>query len=258
MAGKGKAVGAGEPIDLTAYAGPDTDGEFFQPFWDLELYDDQDNTVGIDGPLYSDNPWDRVQLADYVLPGLWNATATPALQLDIQKPKGYDGAAVITRGYVPAPIVLTGLLWTPLQWRRMQEIFPAIWTRPFKVAAQEVALDKKGKVSAIEKDQGLIVGKQRALTVINPALNFLGISTLVIQRPTPPVAHSIVGVRQMTFQCIEYVAPPSRKPSAVKKVEGQTSRGPNAFDKAIAEKDARNPKAPSKDHKALEPGKLGE
>jgi hypothetical protein len=248
----GKAVGAGEPIDLTGYAGPDTEGEYFQPFWDLELYDDDDNPVGVDGPVFVENAWDRVQLGDYVLPGLWTASATPALKLDIQAPKGYDGAAVITRGYLPAGITLTGLLWTPLQWRRMQEIFPAIWTRPFKVAANDVVIGKGGKVSASEKDTGQIVGKQRSLTVTNPALNFLGITALVIERPTPPVPHAIPGVRQMTFQCIEYVAEPSRKPSAIKVIAGQ-ARGKNAFDKEIEEKDARNPKAPSKRKEAAEP-----
>ena len=249
---KGKAVGAGELIDVSQYAGPDTEGEFFQPFWDLELYDDDGNPVGVDGPVFVDNAWDRVQLGDYVLPGLWTASATPALKLDIQSPKGFDGAAIITRGYLPAGITLTGLLWTPFQWRRMQEIFPGIWTRPFKVAAQDVVLKKGGAVSAAQKDQGQIVGQQRSLTVVNPALNFLGITALVIERPTPPVPHAIPGVRQMTFQCIEYVAPPPILPSAVKVTKGQ-ARGPNAFDKAIADKDARKPKAPSKRKEAVEP-----
>ena len=120
MASKGKAVGAGEPIDLSQYAGPDTEGEFFQPFWDLELYDDDGNTVGVDGPIFAENPWDRVQLGEYVLPGLWTTSAVPSLKLDIQAPKGYDGAALIGRGYLPPRITLTGLLWTPYQWRRMQ------------------------------------------------------------------------------------------------------------------------------------------
>lgn len=249
---KGKAVGAGEPVDLSNYAGPDTEGEFFQPFWDLELYDDDGNTVGVDGATFAENPWDRVQLGDYVLPGLWTASAAPALKLDIQAPKGFDGAAIITRGYLPPKIYLTGLLWTPYQWRRMQEILPAVWTRPFKVAAQDVVLDKKGKVSAVEKDQGLIVGTQRSLAVVNPGLNFVGITTLVIESIAAPTPHSIPGVRQISFQCVEYVAEPARKPSATKKIEGQ-SRGQNAFDKAIADKDSRKPKAPSTRKDALEP-----
>jgi hypothetical protein len=252
MASKGKAVGAGELIDVSQYAGPDTEGEWFQPFWDLELYDDEGNPMGVDGDVFAANPWDRVQLGDYVLPGLWTATATPALKLDIQSPKGFDGAAIITRGYLPAGITLTGLIWTPYQWRRMQEIYPAIWTRPFKVAAQDVVLDKHGKVSAVEKDKGQIVGTQRSLQVTNPALNFLGICALVIERPTPPVPHAIPGVRQMTFQCIEYVPEPPIKPTGTKKIQGAT-RGKNAIDKAIDEKDARKPKAPSSRKEALEP-----
>jgi hypothetical protein len=250
-----KAVAAGELIDSTQYAGPDTEGEFFQPFWDLELYDDEGNPMGVDGPVFAENPWDRVQLGEYVLPGIWTASATPSLQLDVQKPRGFDGAAVITRGYVPSGITLTGLLWTPFQWRRMQEIWPAIWTRPHKVAAQDVVLEKKGRISSVERDQGQIVGSQRSLSVTNPALNFMRITALVIQRPTPPVPHSIPGVRQMTLQCLEYVAePPAHKKSAIKKIEGQ--RGQNAFDDAIQEKDKRAAKPPSARKETLEPGPL--
>jgi hypothetical protein len=262
MAGKSK-VGVGELIDTAGY-GPATQyGEFVQPFWDLELLrDDGFTPADPEGsPLYSDNPWDSVQLGAYMLPGIWTASATPAIKLDIQAPKGFDGAALISRGYLPAGITLTGLLWTIRQWYTLQQIFPTIWARPHKkgdqdvvkVSAQSVVLGKGGKVSAVQKDPGLIVGQQQSLTVVNPALNFLGITALVIERPTPPTRHSIPGVMQMTFQCIEYVAEPPAAKSSVKSVKGQTSRGKNAFDKAIEEKDARNPKAPSRTKKALEP-----
>jgi len=258
MATKGKTahplkVGAGELLDASRYAGQDTEGEFFQPFWDEELYDKEGNPIGQDGPVFPPNPWDKVQLGDYVLPGIWSATATPLLQLDIQKPKGFDGAALISRGYKPGGITLTGLIWTPFQWRRWQEVFPGIWTRPFKVSAQAVVLGKGGKVSAEQKDQGQIVGTQRSLEVVHPGLNQIGITALVIERVAPPVPWSQPGVRQIVLQCVEYVSPPSKAKSAVSKVDGQKSRGQNAFDKQIEARDAKSPKKPSQDKKTVEP-----
>lgn len=257
---KPKDVGAGEPIELEIAAdSTDADvGSFYEPFWDMVEFDDHGEILGIEGPDYSPNPWDCVQLGDVRLPGIWQASATPAIKLDIQKPLNADGAAVISRGYLPASVTLTGLLWTPMQFRLLQDAWPYIWRKPFKVHAQDVPSTKKGKVSAVEKDQGEIVGTQRSLGIINPAVNMIGIFYIVVQKPTPLGPGPIIGTRQMTIECLEYVPEPAVKPSAVKKTKGsQTStRGKNAFDKAIEEKDTRKPKAPSKSAAALEPGKV--
>jgi hypothetical protein len=258
MSNSHSTVAAGEPIDLQALVSDlVTSGAFFEPFWDPpEQYRDDGTPLDPEGSAtYSPNPWDCVQLGEYQLPGIWTASATPAIKLDVQKPIGYDGAALITRGYLPASITLTGLLWTGMQWRLMQEIIPAIWRRPNKISAQDVQLGKKGRISEVETDQGEIVIEQKSLAIVNPALNPLGLFAVVIRQITPLVPHSIPGVRQMTIECMEYVPEPTQeKKSAVRKAKGkETARGQNAIDKAIAEKDARKPKPPSTRKEALEP-----
>jgi hypothetical protein len=75
----------------------------------------------------------------------------------------------------------------------------------------------------------------------------------VIERVAPPVPWSQPGVRQIVLQCVEYVSPPSKAKSAVSKVDGQKSRGQNAFDKQIEARDAKSPKKPSQDKKTVEP-----
>jgi hypothetical protein len=262
-------VGAGEPLNINVIADdPDAEvGSFYEQFWDIERYDYENNLLGIYGADYQANPWDCVQLGEYRLPGLWAATATPAIKLDIQKPLGYDGAAIVTRGYLPAGITLTGTLWTPMQFRILQDIWPGIWIKPFKIHAQDVQAEKKGKVSAVEKDQGEIVGESRSLGIVNPALNMMGIFYVVVQKPTPLVACEIIGARRMTIECVEYVPEPSVKPSAVKKTKGSkgTERGPNAFDNKIYGIDAAYSaltfgtnalRPPSTKAAALEPGKV--
>jgi len=274
MAAKGNSVGVGELIDASEYAGPNAYGSFAQPFWDgdIEILSFDENGQQIFPPLYSESAWDRIQLGAYLLPGIWEASATPALKLDIQTPKGFDGAAIITRGYLPPRITLTGLLWTSLQWFTFQQILPAIWTRPFKVAAQDVVVAKRIKIDEkttinVEKQannppttlggpDAQIVGKQRSLAVASPPLNAVGISALVIESIATPVPHSIPGVMKITLQCIEYVSPPPVLPSATRNVQGPgkgRERGPNAFDNNISERDVRVAKAPSKSKKALEP-----
>jgi hypothetical protein len=259
-----KPAGVGEPIDIDSFADDVAvmSASFAEPFWDPpEQYREApDEHVGypldIEGSAtYAENPWDCVDLGSHQLPGLWTVTATPSLKLDIQKPIGYDGAAIITRGYQPAGLTLTGLLWTGAQWKLMQDILPAIWQRPFKVSAQDVKLGKKGKITTEQTDEGEIVVTRKSMAISHPSLSPLGIFYVVIQAITPLAPHSIPGVRQMTIQCVEYVPEPSVKPSAVRKTQGGTvqSRGANAVDKKIAENDARNPKAPSKRKEAIEP-----
>jgi hypothetical protein len=250
-----KPAAVGEPIDTDSFVADMTVqvAEFAEPFWDppeqyrASDYDHPGGPLDFEGSAtYADNPWDCVTLGQYKLPGLWTVSATPALKLDIQKPIGYDGAAVITRGYLPASLTLTGVLWTGLQWKLMQDIIPAIWRRPNKIAAQDVKLEKGGKISAISKDQGEIVTTQNSLTIMHPSLSPLGIFTVAIRQVTPLVPHSIFGAKQMTIECVEYVPEPAQKKSAVRKVKGQTSaRGKDAAEKAIEAKDARATGKPS-------------
>jgi hypothetical protein len=205
----------GGKFDYTLY-GSYGSGLAVQPFW-ADAIEGTDETgersryLGIDGELTSDNPWDCVWLNNVALPGLWDASATPSIQMDVQKPNGFDGAALVSRGYVPAGITLTGRIWTPDQWFEFQQILPTIWTPPNKVAVQDA-----------KKNTGQVQGTQRAIQVEHPGLNAMGIYSLAIKQITPPEKTSDVGVRQIKMIAIQYVAEPAVKKSAIKKTNGSS------------------------------------
>jgi hypothetical protein len=198
-----------QEFDSRAYGDAST-GASSQLFWDDPLFDDlTGDPIGIEGLLYGSSPWDRVALNNVFLPGLWEATATPAIQLDVQKPNGFDGAALVSRGYIPAGITITGQLWTPEQWTEFQRILPTFWARPNHVA-----------VNDWKKDKGQVQGKQLAVTVDYPGLAAFNIHSLVIKQITPPEKTGDKGIRQIKIIATEYVPPPQKKQSAVKKVSG--------------------------------------
>jgi hypothetical protein len=283
------AVGLEDPVDISGPGIQDVSGEFVQPFWDQRAKNDQEaeiareerddpnelssGDIGITGGVFADNPWDRLQLGDYVLPGLWRVSGSVAIQLDVQKPQGFDGAALITRGYIPGRFSFEGMLWTQAQWARWQEIAPALWTRPHKrspqdvpggpangavyFSAQTVVLGKNQTVKTVNRDEGLIVGKQKSLTVVHPALNSApyGISAVVIERLYIPHDGQMPLTKTIQMDCVEYVPEPQQMKSAQKKTIGQKTRGQGAFEKAITSRKVAEGR-PSHDPAALGPGEL--
>ena len=206
-------VGAGGPVDLgqysTTYGSQVTDAAFKQPFWDLENYDKDDNLLGISGDLFSSNPWDVVKINGTPLPGLWTASATPSLQLDVQKPNGFDGAALVQKGYVPAGITITGQIWTPDQWAHFQELIPTFWRAPNKWAINDV-----------KKQAAQIVGAQLSVSIDYPGLAPLGIGSMVIYQLSPPEDTDQKGVKQIKMMARQYIPVPQKRHSAVKKTNG--------------------------------------
>lgn len=208
--------GRGTSVESTEY-GVGTKAVEAPPFWDNEAPIPGQTAGGlasvargITGDLYPDNPWDIVRLAGNPLPGIWKATATPSIQLDVQKPNGFDGAALVSRGYVNGGITLTGRIWTPEQWAQWLRVLPAIWRRPNAFAVN----DKKVK--------GEIQGKQNALEVQHPGLNSMGITSIVIKSIAPPEETADKGVRQIKLTAMEYVTQPQRQQKADKKTAGVT------------------------------------
>jgi len=203
---------AGGPVDLDQYTvlgSQVVDAAFKQPFWDVVNWDDEGKAYGISGDMFSSNPWDVVKINGSPLPGRWTATATPSLQLDVQKPNGYDGAALVEKGYVPAGITMTGLLWTPDQWAHFQEMIPSFWRQAHKWAVNDT-----------KKQQLQIVGQQLAVTISYPGLAPLAIGSMVIYQITPPEDASDIGVKQIKMLARQYVPQPQKRPTAVKKVQG--------------------------------------
>jgi hypothetical protein len=207
--GKTTATVKGQPVDRSSY-GPAAIGNQYQIFWDNPKPDDvTGDPIGIDGDLYGSSPWDRVALNGTFLPGLWEASATPSIQLDVQKPTGFDGAALVSRGYVPAGITLTGQIWTPEQWSEWQRILPTFWAVPHHYATSDA-----------KKSGGQIQGSQKSVKVQHPGLASLNIHELVIRQMTPPEPSGKAGIRQIKIMAVEYVPEPQQKKTATKKVSG--------------------------------------
>jgi hypothetical protein len=220
------------------------DANVYQLFWDNPQVDSYTgNPIGIDGPLYGGNTWDRVMLNGTFLPGIWDVTATPSIQLDVQKPQGFDGAALVSRGYVPAGITLTGKLWHPEQWAEWQRILPTFWAVPHHVAVQD-AKGKNGQRAGIQ-------GAQRAVKVDHPGLAAMNIHDLVIRQMTPPEATGQNGIRQIKIMAIQYVPEPQKMQSSTKKTRGTGTDRTVQAEKILGAKRAGNkrpnnaPKPPS-------------
>jgi hypothetical protein len=210
-------AGAGGPVDDSQYAqeGQVLGAAYAQPFWDIEAYasDSTGRPLGTDGPLFSSNQWEVVQINGKNLPGIWVATATPSLQLDVQKPNGYDGAALVQKGYVPAGITMTGTIWTPEQWALFQVMIPTFWRNPNKWAVNDV-----------KKQKAQIEGKQRSLAIYYPGIAPFAINEMVIYQITPPESTDQPGVKQIKLLARQYIPVPQRQQSAEKKTEGRSGQ----------------------------------
>jgi len=112
-------------------------------------------TISPEGAVFAPNPWDQVSLAGHLLPGVCSAKGLPTLAVDKKKAGGVDGATITVQGYLPGPIEIESLIWTPGQWAEWQTIIAAIWRKPAK----------KSKVSDL------------AISVYTPGLDWLGINS---------------------------------------------------------------------------------
>jgi hypothetical protein len=233
-------VGAGGPVDTSRYAqyGEVTGAAYQQPFWDLEKYDESPGPnhgqlLGITGDVVSSNPWDVVVLNGHPLPGLWVAAATPALQLDVQKPNGYDGAALVEKGYVPAGITMTGRIWTPGQWASFQVMIPTFWRAPNKWALNDV-----------KKQTAQMVPRQLAVSIYYPGLAPFLINDMVIYQITPPEDTDQLGVKQIKILARQYIPAPQKQQTANRKINGIGSKDRTVQAAQIAAAAAPGPVSP--------------
>ena len=243
----------GQQVDLSTYGPPSTvAASDLEPFWsdDIAAPDPQYETptgpsLAIVGDLYGKSAWEVVELNARKLPGIWTTTATPAIQLDVQKPNGYDGAALVSRGYVNAGITLTGRIWTPQQWAMFQRLLPTFWAPP-----------NKPMVNDQKRQKGQIVGEQKRILVYQPALAALDIYAIVIKQVNPPEETGNVGERQIKIMAVQYVSQPQKQQAATKKISGvgkdrtvqaQRILGQNAALQANRQGLANLPPPPSQD-----------
>ncbi len=140
-------------------------------------------TISPEGSLYAPSEWDQVWLNWQQLPGKCSAKGLPMLAVDKKKAGGVDGATITVQGYLPGPIEIESLIWTPEQWDKWQEIIDFIWRRP----------SKKSKVSEL------------AVQISSPGLDWLGIKLAVVLGITPPEEGPVRGTRVIKIKSIEYL-----------------------------------------------------
>lgn len=178
-------------------------------FWDR-------NQRGYEGPLTSDNPHDVVTLGGIKLPGICKVTAAPSIQLDRQKVADTDSTNWIRRGYLPGPIDIECMVWTPEQWEQLEFAISKLWKRPHKQAPVERGTSKKKS----DTKAGAEEARASALTILHPNLALLGIRSVILEKVNLPEPGPVKGSRVVHFLCKEYVADPASPPKEGKKYAG--------------------------------------
>lgn len=201
---------------------------------------------GYSGDVVSRNPWDTVRVGGSFLPGKCTVRATPTQVYEQRKISGYDGSALTMRGYQPGPIEVECLVWTPEQWRALDEWIRKWWRKPFKRSpteektvaadlateersalmnspsieqpavqlAEEVA-DPKNRVS-YEKAR---ITKDLALSIEHPWLLRMGVKSVVLESVSLPEEGPFPQSRVTQLRFREYVDYDLKKRPVVAKVD---------------------------------------
>lgn len=159
------------------------------PFWD------GDNTLGAaEGEIYAPGTYDTVWLAGEALPGVCKAHGQPTLGIDKKASKGRDGLVFSVNGYVPGPIEIECMMWTPEQWSKLQELMPLIWRKP---------------------NAGSVKGSALAISISYPPFDLLGISQIIIVGVSPPEKGPIAQSMVIKFKALEFVPPGAKNGGTV-------------------------------------------
>jgi hypothetical protein len=175
---------ANDLVDRTGYQASDGYTQVAIPFWDQEPLIDSigiNPTWAASEPVFSPQIWDNLTLGNIAMPGKWRLSGSCSQDVDVQKPQGFDGGALVLRGYVPAIITMEGVLWTPAQWKMFQGIVPSIWRRANNVSGQDVLLGTKGQVQQAQtttyaqnvaalQQAGFTLAQAKAQTTANATL----------------------------------------------------------------------------------------
>jgi hypothetical protein len=178
------------------------------PFWAA-------SEEGFEGPLYAANPWEIVELAGEKLPGLCRVTAPQSkYRLDTQSTNGVDGGEIVLRGYEPGALGFDCTVWTPAQWERLQAVIKKLWEKPGKIVGTT-----SSKQTAAQTKTEAQLAEKRALGIVHPALQLLGITRVVIESIVPPEPGPAPQSMVVTFRLQEFV-PPVAKTAKARKVAG--------------------------------------
>ena len=139
-----------------------------QPFWVDEGGDEQ--------------AWDFCWLGEDLLPGLVEVEAGKSRDVDVQKNKGTDGAALSDDGYVPAAVTITLRMWTREQWAAWQDVYPKI-------------------------DPQRPGGLRQPLSIVHPEPNHRGIDTIYVTSISGSSPRR-GGVKTETIECLQWFPAP--------------------------------------------------
>jgi hypothetical protein len=152
------------------------------PFWDTD-------ERGYDAPLFASNPWDRLNLGGYQIPGIVDTSAaSQQLAYNKGKPSGSHGARVTLTGKDPQPADVRVYISTPDQWARWQTIKAAIYSADRKTA--------------------------KALDAYSPALASVDVKSVIVVSVAAPAPGRVPGEKVVAFKVIEYA--PVKKSTAAK------------------------------------------
>jgi hypothetical protein len=182
-------------------------------------------TQGYEGPLYAPNPHDLVILGGLKLPGKCEVKALPSEEVGREKAPGRDGASIILQGYLPGPIDIAVLLWTPRQWEVFQEVMELVWVKPGKISSGfsnrgvnfYSSIQQKG-AEAGQIARGAALAEQRAISIGHPALQEANISKVVVVGRSLPEPGPQPQSRIVNIKCLEFVESP--KTAKTKVVKG--------------------------------------
>jgi hypothetical protein len=157
-----------------------------------------------DGPLYSENAWDRVTLNGNEIPGICAVKCESKLQIDQQKGPKHDGALLVVQGVLPSPIDISVTIWTEQQWGTFVELIPLIWRKP----------NKSGDINSIAKtlrlSQAAAAQALLAVDIIHPACQMFGINYVIVSGMSQPEDGPVPQSKVIRIKCVQYL-PPSRK-----------------------------------------------
>jgi hypothetical protein len=181
-------------------------------------------TKGYEGPDYAPNPHDTIVLGGKQLPGVCKVKALPTQEYGREKTPGRDGAAIILQGYLPGPIDIECLMWTPSQWVIFQDILASVWVRPGKLSSgfrergvvNFTKFDKAGRQAKTIRE-GADLAEQRAIDIGHPALQALNITRVVVTGLSVPEVGPFPQSRVVNIKCLEFVPAPKNPQTKVVK-----------------------------------------
>lgn len=228
--------------------------ETYAPFWDR-------NESGYEGEVYAPNPVNTVEIGGIQLPGRCTLRAIPEHVYDNQKIAGYDGSDLVLRGYLPGPIDLEMLIWTPSQWREAQIAIRTLYRKPLKDSAAVDVVDEEELIARAEnktrRSQGLSEARRklaeaRALDIKHPWLGLLDLKRVVIKGISLPEPGPEPQTWIINWKLQEFVPVNLQLPAQAKSTKGSSAGAGNIRSRTTNVGETSTPLYP------LSPGQAGE